>query len=123
MGESKVKELKELVAFGLAFGMAVDKSLADDGKVTFADAGNLIQPIMKAPAAFGGADQALVELKALDDEGKKELNEFVKSEFDIHDDHVEAIVEEAISMAVSGARILALLKAPKQADPAPQPQA
>lgn len=122
MGE-KVKELKELVGFGLAFGMAVDKSLADDGKVTFGDVGNLIAPIMKAPSAFQGADQALVELKALDDEGKKELNEFVKGEFDIRDENIEAIVEEAVSMAVSGARILALLKAQKQADPAPQPQA
>lgn len=115
--ESKVKELKELVSFGLAFGMAIDKSLADDGKITFGDVGNLIAPIMQAPAAFGGAQIALVELKALDEDGKKELNEFVKAEFNIADDKVEAIIEEAINMAVSGARIVALMKAA----PAPEP--
>lgn len=118
--ESKVKELKELVDFGLALGMAVDKSLADDGKISFADAGNLIAPIMKAPAAFAGAEKALDELKALDDEGKKELHDFVKSEFDVHNDDVEAIVEECVDMAVSAARVVALLAKKKQAEaPAP----
>lgn len=111
--ESKVKELKELVAFGLSLGSAIDRSLSDDGKITFADAGNLIGPIMKAPAAFAGAEQALVELNALDEEGKKELNEFVKSEFDIADDRIEAIVEESVGVAVGAARIVALLKKPK----------
>lgn len=118
----KAKELKDLIGFGLALGMAIDKSLADDGKITFTDAGNLIDPIMKAPAAFAGADQALAELKALDEEGKKELNEFVKSEFDIKDDKIEAVVEECVSIGVSAARVVALF-AKKDEAPAPAPAA
>jgi hypothetical protein len=114
---SKITELKALVAFGLSLGMAIDKSLADDGKITFTDAGNLIAPIMKAPAAFSGAAQALAELKALSDEDRAELNAYVKSEFSIHDQHVEAVVEECVNMGTSAARVLALLKKP--AAPAP----
>lgn len=109
MAESKVKELKEMVSFGLSLGMAIDKSLADDGKISFADVGNLIAPIMKAPAAFMGADKALEELKNLDEEGKKEMNDFVKSEFDIADDKIEAIVEECIGIAMSAAKVVSMV--------------
>lgn len=117
MEPSKVTELKELVGFGLSLGMAIDKSLSDDGKISFADVGNLLAPIMKAPAAFAGAEKALEELKSLDDEGKKELNEYVKTEFSIQDHKVEAVVEECVGIAVSAARVVALLAKKEESTP------
>lgn len=115
----KLKEVKELVSFGLSIGMAIDSSLADDGKITFADAGKLLAPLIKAPAAFTGADKALVELKALDDEGKKELNEFVKAEFKIQDEKLEEVIEECVSVGVSIAKVVALVAKKKEEVAAP----
>lgn len=111
MGEKYgIKELKELLDFGLSLGMAVDKSYANDGKITLIDAALLLTPAMKAPAAFSGLDIALLELKDLDDAEKQELQEHVKASFDIADDKLEAIVEGALSVAISVAKVLALLK-------------
>lgn len=105
-----VKELKELLAFVLSLGMAVDKSLANDGKITLLDAANLLDPAMKAPAAFAGLDIALLELQDLSDDEKKELQEFVQASFDIADDKLEAVVEGALGVAISVAKVLAMLK-------------
>lgn len=111
--ESKVKELKELVGFGLSVGVAVDKSLADDGKVTVSDIPKFGAPVLRAPEAIMGADKALDELRALDDAGRAELHQYAKDEFDVRDDLVEQVVEEAIVAGVAVARIVALLTKPK----------
>lgn len=117
--EEQNKELKDVVDFGLSIGMAVDKSLADDGKISLGDAGNLVDPIMKAPAAVMSAPKALDQLKALTPEGRLDLNSHVQAKFDIKDDKVEAVVEESINCALSVARIIALVTKKDEAVAAP----
>jgi hypothetical protein len=122
MTESKklgTENLKAVLAFGLALGMAVDKSMADDGKITLADAGNLIPAFMKAPSAFGAAGKSLAELGDLDSEEKAALHAYAKAEFDIHDDDVEEIVENALAGAVEFATIPAILKRRREKQAAP----
>lgn len=117
--EEQNKELKDVLDFGLSIGMGVDKSLADDGKITLKDAGNLVDPILKAPAAVMGAPKALEQLKALDDAGKADLLAHVNEKFDLADDEVEGIVEDSVAAAVIlgrlASRIAKKVSAPAQA--------
>lgn len=108
-----IDNLKAFLAFGLALGSSIEKSLADDGKITVGDAGNLLAPLMKAPAAFAGASEAFKEVADLDDEERADLNAYVKANFDIADDRLEAVVEEAFQIALSASKIVSLLKKPE----------
>lgn len=106
-----IKETKEVLAFGVALGMAIDKSLADDGKISLADAANLVDPLMKAPAALSGITEVGLELSDLSDAEKQELYEYAKAELKLSSEKIEAVVEEALGLALSLGKIVALLKA------------
>lgn len=106
-----VSELKDVLAFGLALGMSVDQSLADDGKISLADLPKFLTAFMKAPSAFTGADKLGGELRDLDAAERQELQDFVKAEFHIANEKLEEVVEEALAAALSVARVVAILKA------------
>ena len=114
MGEKLgIKELKELVNFGLKLGEAVDKSLADDGKLTLTDAPNLYPAVMAAGPGVMGISSVYAELKDLDSEEAQELVQYVKDEFDLSSDAVEAAVEGALELGVQLWKIVSAFKKDK----------
>ena len=93
-------ELKELLTFAFRLAKAVDDSL-EDGKVNFVlDAPKFLPALMAAPKAFAGMNLVLLELEDLDDSEHAELMEWVKKEFDLRDDRLEASIEEAVNLAL-----------------------
>lgn len=92
-------ELKEMMLFLFSLAGAIDKAQAD-GKIDAADFMLLADPLMKAIPAFSGAGQLAGEWKDLDDAEQEDLRSFVKANFDIADDDLEAKVELALDVAL-----------------------
>ncbi|MDD3412398.1 MAG: hypothetical protein PHY47_00195 [Lachnospiraceae bacterium] len=102
-----MKELKEVLAFSIAFGETADVVMAD-GKIELAELGLLMAPVMKLPAAVEGAK--LIKLKELTTEQKAELVEFVKADLDLASDRTEQLVEEGLELAVKISEYVKLFK-------------
>jgi len=99
MAEYGIKETKEVVTCITALGNAIGKAL-EDGDLSIGDIGYLIDPMIKAPAAFENIAQVPLEIANLDPEEANELKEQIAGEFDIPQDKVEEIVEDASDIAV-----------------------
>jgi len=93
----EAKETIELLdaVFGLAD--ATQRSLQDDGKITIGDAGNFFSPVLKLPAAIGGAQNVPRELAQLTDEGRQEVLDYFAQRFDLKDDELEQHIEDALN--------------------------
>lgn len=103
------KELKELVAFGLAAGELV-AGLADG--VGFDDVGKVVAAAKAAGPGLAGAGDALKEYVAMSDADALELENFVVAEFDIADDKVEMAIEQALKVAIELHSLVALFVKP-----------
>ena len=84
-----IKELKDVVKAAVSIGEA----LADGIQI-----GDLAA-LLDLPAAIDGISEVPAELEDLDPTERQELNDFIKSEFDIPDDELEAFIEDAITWA------------------------
>ena len=93
-----MKELKELVAFGLSAGEFV-AGLADG--FSFDDIKKGIEVAKLAGPGLKDAKAALGEYQAMTDEQAKELEDFVVMDFDIADDGVEMAIESALKIVIS----------------------
>lgn len=94
-----IQDTKELLIFGLDLQEAITVSL-EDKKVTLLDAPNFLKPLRSAVPAFGGLQNVKNELLDLDQNEKAQLEAIVKERFDLKDDHLEEIVERAITWAL-----------------------
>lgn len=94
-----MKELKEALSFAIALGNAVGKSM-EDGKVDFMDVANLWGPLSTAGDAIEGADKILAEIKSLTEADKAKLTAYIKEEFDIPQDKLEATIEGGLEIAL-----------------------
>jgi hypothetical protein len=94
-----IKETKELVKFGISVGESIDLSLAD-GKIGLDDAMNFYNAVLSAGDAFKDISKVPAELGDLDQEERDELLAFVEAEFDIANDKLEAVIEEALKTAL-----------------------
>lgn len=103
-----MKELKEVLSFAIALGNALGESL-EDGELTISDLVNLWAPISSASDAIEGASKVLAEISELDDAKTKELNDFVKSKFDIPQDELEKVVEAGIGLALNVTKFITLV--------------
>jgi hypothetical protein len=61
-----IKNLKEVLAFGLELGSAVYKSKMDDGKIDLGDLPKFLPAISLIPAALANISDVPAELKDLD---------------------------------------------------------
>ena len=95
-----IKELKELVKFGLKLGEALGKAL-EDGKINLVDALKFLPVLKDLKIALEGASEIPAELKDLDEAELQELKVFIKDEFNLPDDALEAKIEMGLEVAVS----------------------
>lgn len=93
-------QLKNVLSFVMTLGEAIDISLAD-GKITLADAINFFNVLKVAGPAFQNFDELKKELDSLDEAKSKELQAFVKENFDLAEDNIEAAVEQGLAVISS----------------------
>ena len=91
-----IKETKELVAFGINLGEALDKSLSD-GSFTFEDLTHFFAAFSSAGIALEDIGKVPKEIADLDTAEMVELNQYVADEFDIANDKLEAVIEKSLS--------------------------
>jgi hypothetical protein len=109
---SEIKELKEVLEFGLALGMSVDEALEDGWNWT--DLLALVPPMTKLPAALEGLEFVDDEIAGLDQNGKNELVEVIEK-LELDSELTEEIVEQSLVTAIEiGKLITVLRKAKKQ---------
>lgn len=99
--EIDMKETKDVLLFVIKLGQAIDKSLANDGKITLMDAPNFFSVLSKLAPAIEGAKYIALEIKDMKDEDVAELKAFVKEELDLEDDKAELFIEDAFNIIIS----------------------
>jgi hypothetical protein len=104
-----IKETKELVGFALLTAKAVVNSLAD-GKIGFEDAWRMIEVLQKAQPAFEGVAAIPTELGDLDNVEVDDLKKYILSEFDIPNDALEYVIEDALMIGLALARLYTKVK-------------
>jgi hypothetical protein len=104
-----IKETKELVGFGILTVKAVFNSLAD-GKIGFEDAWRMIEVLQKAQPALEGVAIIPEELKDLDGPEVDELKKYILTEFDIPNDALEYVIEDALMIGLALARLYSKVK-------------
>jgi len=87
--------LKAVFAVAEAF-----ENIMDDDKVSISDIRHIVPLIPKVVGAFGVIDEMGDEYKDLDEAELDELHIWIKEEFDLEDDAVEAKIEEGLALAV-----------------------
>ena len=95
-----VKEVKELIGFGISLGERVAKSL-EDGELTWTDAFQFVGVLGEANKALQGIGSIPGELADLSEAEKDELVAYVEAEFDIENDKVERAIELGFEIAAS----------------------
>ena len=91
-----VKELKEALDLGFSVQRAISKSIANDGKLNWKDAPNVVPVLGKIGKGINGTVDAVKEYRGLSIEQKAELVDYVGQEFDIDDEQLEALIEDTL---------------------------
>ena len=90
---------KNLLAFVISLGEAIDKATADK-KVNMLDVPLLIEPLMKAGPAFSEFQKALDEFKDASASELAELAEFVENDLALRSERTEDLIEESFDVAL-----------------------
>lgn len=106
---TKYDNVYEILSIPLALYMAYDKAKAD-GKVDASDIQYLVGPLLRLPSAIDGADQALSELKSLDDESRAKCMAQLAADFDIADDVLEKKIEAAVNWLLATGELLGVFE-------------
>ena len=117
MAEDKkygIQQTKELLDFIFSLAAAIKKS-ASDGKFSWTDGLNFIEPLKKIAPAIDDIEDVIPEVMDLDAEEWSELIDFVQERFDLDinpDDgsDIESKVEEALNAGVELLRLTQAFK-------------
>lgn len=85
-----IKELKDVVAFGLDVGEALSDGVGIED----------VSALFGIADAIAGISEVPAELADLDEAEAEELKKFVAEEFDLPDDRLEEFIEAAISAVI-----------------------
>ena len=117
MAEDKkygIQQTKELLDFIFSLAEAIKKS-ASDGKFSWTDGLNFIEPLKKIAPAINDIDDVIPEVMDLDASEWNELIDFVQERFDLDinpddDSDIESKVEEALNAGVELLRLTQAFK-------------
>lgn len=85
-----IEETKDVVRAGIKIGVAFSDGIGLDD----------IGVITVLPAAIVGIADVPAELADMDEREAKELHQYVVDEFDIDDDNVEEVIEQAVKVVI-----------------------
>ena len=103
--EKGIKELKEFVVFIASLASASDKATRDGLGVE--DLAIFMGPLMLAPEALAGLDEAKLEYANLNEQEKAELIAAFADKLDLVDDGLESMIEKSM---VIGLELFKLFK-------------
>jgi len=98
-GSFIMKETTDLVCAVISLANGVGKAAADDEKIDITDTIYLMDFMAALPAAATGAELIPKEIATMTPPERKSLMELVRKKFDIPQDDIEGIIEDAISVA------------------------
>jgi hypothetical protein len=110
MSQYGIDETKDVVKLLMSVAKGVQKSLADDGKLTFGDLGNFTDAIFKLVPAIQGIEKVPHELKDLDASEVEQLKNLVLAEMPEVGDKWTIIVENALHTIWSVYQIVLALR-------------
>ena len=120
MAEDKkygIQQTKELLDFIFSLAVAIKKS-ASDGKFSWTDGLNFIEPLKKIAPAIDDIDDVIPEVMDLDASEWNELVEYIQGRFDLvttstdgEEDDIETKIEEALNAGVELLRLTQIIKA------------
>jgi len=105
----KLKDVKELLAFGMALITATGKSL-EDGKWDFLDVTNFIPVVSTVNDALAGIDTIPATLAGLNSADQLELITWFEAKFDLKNNNAEEIVETLFRGVLPLAKLVFKLK-------------
>lgn len=95
-----VENIKRLLKVGLDFGQKAAKAL-EDKKVSFFEAIGLIPEVFSVIGVAKSWSEVQNELNDLTDEEKKEIEDYVASEFSIPNEKVKTFIQHALMQVIS----------------------
>lgn len=95
-----IENLKKLVKFACDFTKQVAEALKD-GKFQWTDAFGFIDEAAQLPAVAKSFPAVKQEVSELDENERKELYDYLVSEFDIPNEAVEVLIENSLAFAIS----------------------
>lgn len=99
-GEYGINETKEVLAFAFSLHKAYELAQVD-GKIDLFDANLLIDPVMKLVPAIKDVKLVIAEFKDMDSAERAELDQWIKDNYDIADDELEAKIEKGFSVVLA----------------------
>lgn len=96
MSEKNVKNLVPLIEFLMELGNVLEKVVRDKNYGAFF---NLTDELMAFQAI--NWSEVIPELKDIDADEKRELQKIASEKFDLRNDNIEFIIEEAVSILLS----------------------
>ena len=105
-----IQETKELLDFIFSLAEAIKKSAAD-GKFSWSDGLNFIDPLKKLAPAIDNIDQVGAEILDLDGDEFSELVSYVEEKWNLEDEEDGATVDEKVEDAINaGIELLKITK-------------
>lgn len=95
-----MEDTKDVVMFVIKLGQAIEKSLKNDGEISFKDAPNFFKVLTKAIPAIEGVKNVPMEIADMTPEKVEELKAFVKAELDLEDDKAEIFIEDSFGVVL-----------------------
>lgn len=94
-----LKETKDVLFFVFSFTRAMQLAM-EDGEFSWTDARHFIEPAQAIMEAADNITDVIPEIADITPEEMAELVEYIKDEFDIEDDDLEAKIESALDAGV-----------------------
>lgn len=108
-----IEKLKAAVSVGIRLTEGVLEKL-DDKKLTWLEVLGLAPILVDLPALIRDADALYDELQDLTEKENQELLAYVKEEFDVDNDNLEEVVEDALSVVSALGTLAFSIKALKE---------
>ena len=102
----EMKETKEMLKFIISLANAVGKAM-EDGSMGLLDMSHFMGSIASAGDAFNDSGKIVAEFKAMTVAQRIDLVSYVKKEFDLPQDNIEAVVEKSLD---AGMKILDVIE-------------
>lgn len=106
-----ISNLKIALVAVINLGEKIEKGLADDGKISLAEALSIGASSFGDVVRFIKSGNAIKqEYTDLDDKERVELIDLVKEELDLENDKVEVIIEKAVELLVNLEDLISTIK-------------
>lgn len=108
-----IENLKKAGKFGVSLGMQFEEATADE-KFTWTDLFGFFDELIQIPGIVNNRAAIVAEFKDLDETERNELLEYLKDEFNLDNDTLEAKIEKGLDIAFA---LLSYIEKPAAEEP------